>query len=99
MFVSGQGGLDPANGKLADNVADQTRQTMENIKAILAEFGLDFSNVVRCGIFLTDMNEWSDMNQVYGSYFTADPPARTTVGVSALPVREMKVEIDAVAER
>jgi 2-iminobutanoate/2-iminopropanoate deaminase len=99
VFVSGQGGVDPGTGKLADNVAEQTRQTMENIRAILGEFGLDLSNVIRCGIFLTDMNEFSDMNQVYASYFSADPPARTTVGVAALPVREMKVEIDAVAER
>jgi 2-iminobutanoate/2-iminopropanoate deaminase len=98
IFISGQGGVD-ANGAFAVSIEDQTRQTMENLKTILAEFGLDFSNVIRSGVFLLDMGEFAAMNKVYASYFESDPPARTTIGVAALPLAAMKVEIDMVAAR
>lgn len=98
VFISGQGGVDSA-GTFEESIEVQTRQTMENLKAILAEFGLDFSHVVKTGIFLIDMGEWVAMNKVYASYFEGDPPARTTIGVAALPVAEMKIEIDMVAAR
>ena len=98
VFISGQGGVD-SNGSFAESIEDQTRRTMENLKTILAEFGLDFSHVVRTGIFLMDMGEFAAMNKVYASYFDGDPPARTTIGVAALPLAPMKIEIDMVAAR
>lgn len=72
---------------------------MENLRAILGEYGLDFSHVVKASIFLTDMGDFAAMNGVYATYFDSDPPARTTVAVAALPLPEMKIEIDMVAAR
>lgn len=72
---------------------------MENLKAVLAAVGLDFSHVIKTSIFLIDMADFAAMNAVYAEYFEADPPARTTVAVAALPRQEMKVEIDMVAAR
>jgi 2-iminobutanoate/2-iminopropanoate deaminase len=99
LFISGQGGIDPAGGGLADSIEDQTRQTMENLRGILAEVGLDFSHVVKTSIFLLDMGDFAAMNAVYASYFQSDPPARTTVAAAALPLPKMKIEIDMVAAR
>ena len=99
IFLAGQGAIDPGGGAFPESIEDQTRRTMENLKAVLAEVGLDFSHVIKTSIFLIDMGEFAAMNEVYGSYFEADPPARTTVAVAALPRPEMKVEIDMVAAR
>lgn len=97
VFLSGQIPLDPATGEIvAGDVAAQTEQVMKNLSAVLAEAGLSFANVVRCGIFLTDLGDFGKMNEVYARYFPKDPPARATVQVSALP-RGSKVEIDAIA--
>ncbi len=97
VFVSGQAGRDPITGHLADDVEAQTEQTLRNIAAILEAAGSSLSRVVRCGVFLVDMNEFSQMNAVYSRVFGNHRPARTTVEVSGLPGEGLRVEIDAVA--
>jgi 2-iminobutanoate/2-iminopropanoate deaminase len=99
VFLSGQGAINPQGGGFADSIEDQTRQTMENLRAVLGEQGLDFSHVVKASIFLVDMGDFAAMNNIYATYFDSDPPARTTVAVAALPLPEMKIEIDLVAAR
>jgi 2-iminobutanoate/2-iminopropanoate deaminase len=96
-FLSGQIALDPKTGELvgADAVS-QAEQVMKNLRAVLFAGGLDFSHVVRCTIYLTDLAEFAQVNEVYGRHFIGAPPARATVQVSALP-RGAKVEIDAIA--
>jgi 2-iminobutanoate/2-iminopropanoate deaminase len=93
LYISGQICIDPANGELNNkDLATETRQVMENLKAILAEAGTDFSSVLKTTIFLTDMHRFGEVNEIYGSYFTTDFPARETVQVSALP-KFVNVEI------
>jgi 2-iminobutanoate/2-iminopropanoate deaminase len=97
LFISGQVAKDPATGNLMmTDIQSETRQVMENIKAILAAGGFSFSQVVKTTIFLTDMKNFSAMNDVYGSYFTGEFPARETVQVSALPLG-VNVEISMIA--
>ncbi|MBL9039844.1 MAG: RidA family protein [Archangium sp.] len=97
VVCSGQIPLDPATGELVTgDIRAQTERVMLNLKAVLAAAGVDFSHVVRCGIFLVDMNDFSAVNEVYGRYFPEAPPARATVAVAALP-RGARVEIDALA--
>ncbi|MCY1032623.1 RidA family protein [Corallococcus sp. BB11-1] len=96
-FLSGQIPLDPKTMEMVPgDVVAQAERVMENLKAVLAASGLDFSHVVRCTIFLTDLGDFAKVNEVYGRAFTGAPPARATVQVSALP-RGAKVEIDAIA--
>ncbi|HVG59930.1 MAG TPA: RidA family protein [Hyalangium sp.] len=96
-FLSGQIPLDPKTMEMVQgDAATQTEQVMKNLKAVLAAAGLDFSHVVRCTIFLTDLGDFAKVNEVYGRSFTNAPPARATVQVAALP-RGAKVEIDAIA--
>ena len=96
-FLSGQIPLDPRTGEIiAGDVAAQTERVMENLKAVLAAAGLDFSHVVRCTIFLIDLADFARMNEVYGRYFQGPPPARSTVQVAGLP-RGALLEIDAIA--
>ena len=96
-FLSGQIPLDPATGQVVEgDVVAQTERVMKNLEAVLAAGGLTFAHVVRCTIFLQDMNDFAKVNEVYGRYFPANPPARATVQVAALP-RAVKVEIDAIA--
>jgi len=96
-FLSGQIPLDPATGQMIDgDVVAQTERVMENLKAVLAAGGLTFANVVRCTIFLQDMNDFARVNELYARCFPSNPPARATVQVAALP-RGAKVEIDAIA--
>jgi 2-iminobutanoate/2-iminopropanoate deaminase len=97
VFVSGQAGRDPHTGALADDVEAQTEQALKNVRAILEAAGSGLSQVVRCGVFLTDIREFQKMNQVYARTFGAHRPARTTVEVSSLPGEGLRVEIDAVA--
>jgi len=98
VFVSGQGAIDPATGELAGlDVATQTEQVFRNIEAILKAAGTDLSHVLRCGVFLVDMRDFTAMNEVYARVFRDHRPARTTVAVSALPHAGLRVEIDAVA--
>ncbi len=97
LFVSGQIPLDPESGQMtATDVVAQTNQVMENLKAILECEGLAFADVVKTTIFLTDLTDFSRVNEAYGAYFESDPPARATVQVAALP-KGARVEIEAVA--
>jgi len=96
-FLSGQIPLDYSTMELVQgDVVAQTEQVMKNLEAVLKAAGLDFSHVVRCTIFLTDLADFTRVNEVYGRYFPSAPPARATVQVAALP-RGSKVEIDAIA--
>jgi 2-iminobutanoate/2-iminopropanoate deaminase len=96
-FLSGQIPLDPKTGEMVQgDVAIQTERVMENLKGVLAAAGLGFGNVVRCTIFLADMNDFARVNEVYARYFTDAPPSRATVQVAGLP-RGSRVEIDAIA--
>ena len=97
VFVSGQVGLDPATGQfVAGGVQEQTARVMENLKAILEAAGASFSHVVKTTVFLKDMNDFTAMNEVYARYFTAAPPARSTVQAARLP-KDALVEIDVIA--
>jgi 2-iminobutanoate/2-iminopropanoate deaminase len=97
LFLSGQIPLDPRSMELVQgDISAQTQRVMENLKAVLAAAGLDFTHVVRCTIFCTDLADFAKINEVYGKFFPADPPSRATVQVAALP-KGAKVEIDAIA--
>jgi 2-iminobutanoate/2-iminopropanoate deaminase len=97
LYISGQICLDPHTGNLKNrDIQDETHQVMQNLKAILAEAGMTFSNVVKTTIFITDMNKFSELNEIYGKYFSGDFPARETVQVSALP-KFVNVEISMIA--
>lgn len=97
LFISGQVCIDPATGELKNkDVQEETHQVMHNLKAILAEAGMTFSNVVKTTIFITDMNRFSEINEVYGKYFDGHFPARETVQVSALP-KFVNIEISMIA--
>ena len=99
LFISGQVCIDAATGQLKNkDLQEETHQVMNNLKAILGEAGLEFSNVVKTTIFLTDMNRFSEVNEIYGQYFEKDFPARETVQVSALP-KFVNVEISMIAVR
>jgi 2-iminobutanoate/2-iminopropanoate deaminase len=97
LFVSGQIPLNPANGEVTGaTISEQSRQVLENIKAILSSAGYSIKDVVKTTCYLTDMNEFPKMNEVYATYFIENPPARATIGVSKLP-KGVLVEIDAIA--
>jgi 2-iminobutanoate/2-iminopropanoate deaminase len=97
IFVSGQTAFDPASGKAMEGeTAKQTERTLENVKAILQAAGSSLDRVVKVGVFLKDMNDFTAMNEVYALYFPANPPARTTVEVARLP-RDFLVEMDVIA--
>jgi len=97
IFLSGQVAIIPATGELATaDIKTETKQVMENIKAVLTEAGIDFSHIVKTTIFLKDMASFADVNEVYGSYFTAQYPARETVAVAGLP-KNVNVEISVTA--
>jgi 2-iminobutanoate/2-iminopropanoate deaminase len=97
IFVSGQGGTDPATGKLADDVESQTEQCLTNVQAILRAGGSDLQHVLRCGVFLIDMKEFQRMNAVYSRMFGDHRPARTTIQAAGLPGDGLRVEIDCIA--
>lgn len=97
LFISGQICIDPSTGTLKNkDVQEETHQVMHNLKAILSEAGMDFSNVVKASIFIIDMHEFGAINEVYGKYFESEFPARETVQVSALP-KFVNVEISMIA--
>ena len=97
LFASGQIAFDPATGELVlASIQAETKQVMENIKAILEEAGIHFGHIVKTTIFLSDMQLFAEVNEVYGSYFKADFPARETVAVKTLP-RNVNVEISVTA--
>lgn len=98
LYISGQIPIDPATGKLVEgDIKKETKQSMENLKAILEEAGLSFDHVVKTSIFIKDMHQFSEINEVYGTYFNADTaPARETVEVANLP-KFVNVEISMIA--
>ena len=97
VFVSGQIPLNPATGELVTTgIKDEAVMVMENIKAILTEAGIGFGNIVKTSIFLTDMQSFAQVNEVYGTYFTDQFPARETIQVAALP-KNVNVEISVIA--
>ncbi len=97
LFLSGQVPLDPATGELVgEDAAAQAARVLENIGAILRAAGMDYADVVKTTIFLTDLRDFAAVNEVYARYFSERPPARSTVQVSALP-KGARVEIEAIA--
>jgi 2-iminobutanoate/2-iminopropanoate deaminase len=96
VFCSGQTPLDPETGQLVEgSIGDQTRRCLENLAVVAAAAGAQLSDAVRMGIYVTDMSTFNEVNEAYGAYFQTDPPARSTVGVAALPLGA-DVEIDAI---
>ncbi|HXT87112.1 MAG TPA: RidA family protein [Verrucomicrobiae bacterium] len=97
IFISGQVAFDPSTGNLLEgDIAAQTDRVMKNLKAIVEAAGSTLDKVVKTTVFLKDMNEFTKMNEVYGKYFAAAPPARATVEVARLP-RDVRVEIELIA--
>ncbi|MCX7977953.1 MAG: RidA family protein [Bdellovibrionaceae bacterium] len=97
LFCSGQIAIRPeTNEVLCGSVEEQTEQVLKNIKAVLAAAGMTFENIVKTTIFLTDMNDFAKVNEIYARAFTSAPPARSTVAVSALP-KGVNVEIEVIA--
>lgn len=101
LFASGQIGLDPATGQLVPGgIAAQTTRVLENIKAVLAQAGLDMVHVVKTTVFLKSMSDFTSMNEIYATYFAPHgvvPPARSTVAVAALP-KDALIEIEVIAK-
>ncbi len=96
LYTAGQVAIDPASGQLLQgDIEVQTRQVMNNLKAIIEQAGGTMQEVVKTTVFLKDMNEFGSMNEVYGEFFPSNPPARSTVEVARLP-KDFKVEIDAI---
>jgi 2-iminobutanoate/2-iminopropanoate deaminase len=97
VFISGQTPLDPSTGKLVEgSIGDMTRQCLENLAVVAREAGTDLAgDAVRMAIYLTDLGRFQEVNEAYAAFFAADPPARTTIGVAALPLGA-EVEIDAI---
>ncbi|TZF86113.1 RidA family protein (plasmid) [Pedobacter sp. BS3] len=99
LYVSGQIAINTTSGELVTgNIEAETEQVMKNIDAILREAGYSFSDIIKTTIFLSNMNLFAQVNEIYGSYFTADFPARETVAVAGLP-KNVNVEISVVAYR
>ncbi len=99
VFLSGQVAIDPVSGRLVqDSIEAETHRVMQNLKAVLAAAGLDFSHVVKTTIFLSDMGYFPEVNAVYAGYFSSPYPARETVQVAALPLKA-RVEISMIAVR
>jgi 2-iminobutanoate/2-iminopropanoate deaminase len=99
LFVSGQIPMVPATGEIVTSgIQDETRKVLENVQAILTEAGMDFSHVLKSTIFITDMAQFAQINEVYAQFFTANEPARETVQVAGLP-RGVNVEISVIAAK
>ncbi len=97
LFISGQVALKPGTGELANaDIIEETHQVMKNLKSILSEAAMGFNNVVKTTIFLSDMNLFGQVNEIYGKYFDSDFPARETVAVKGLP-KNANVEISMIA--
>jgi 2-iminobutanoate/2-iminopropanoate deaminase len=99
VFVSGQIPLDPATGMLVEgDIRVQTRRVLQNVHAVLQDAGSSLAHVVKTTVFLADMNDFAAMNEVYGEFFTHDPPARSAIQVAALP-KGAQVEVEVIALR
>ena len=97
LYISGQIPLNPETMNIiSDNITEQTHQCLKNIDAILHAAGYTLNHVVKCGIFLNDMTDFSEVNEIYGQYFNEQKPARSCVQVARLP-RDVKIEIEAIA--
>lgn len=97
VFFSGQLGIDPKTGALCgDTCAEQTKQILKNLDALLSSRNLTAANVVKTTVYLTDMNNFAEMNTAYAEYFSFEPPARSCIGVTALPMNAL-VEIEMIA--
>lgn len=97
LFISGQIPLDPVTGEVVyGGIEMQTRQVLSNLQGILQKEGLGFANAVKTTVFLQDMNDFAAMNKIYAEFFTAEPPARSTIQVARLP-RNVAVEIEMIA--
>ncbi len=99
VFISGQVAIDPDGGPTPEDVSDQARLVMENLARIVGDLGLGLDDVVKTTIFLADIADFGAVNEVYGSYFTGPPPARSTVQAGALPAPQFKVEIELIVAR
>ena len=96
VFLSGQTPIDPNTGSLVEgSIGDQTRRCLDNLAVVAAAAGASLEDAVRMGIYVTDISTFKEVNEAYGTYFPSDPPARSTIGVAALPLGA-DVEIDAV---
>ena len=99
VIPSGQLPIDPATGAFAaSDIAGQTRQSLKNVQAVLAQAGLGMENIIKTTVFLKDMNDFAAMNEVYAAFFPSQPPARSAVEVARLP-KDALVEIEAIAVR
>jgi len=98
VFVSGQLPINPETGEVIESLEPATRQVLTNLQTVLEENGLSLEDVVKTTIFLTDMADFAAVNEIYAGFFPKEPPARSTVGVSALP-KNVPLEIEAVAVR
>ncbi|MFO7152838.1 MAG: RidA family protein [Bacillota bacterium] len=99
LFASGQIAINPATGEIVEGgIEAQTKQVMENVKNILQAAGMDFSNVVKTTVFITNMNDFAKVNEIYATYFTENPPARSCVEVSKLPKGAL-IEVEVIAHR
>lgn len=97
LFISGQIAIDPVTNQLiVGGIQDEAKQVMKNLEAVLTSAGFTFENVVKTSIFLSDMNHFAEVNEIYGSYFNSDFPARETVAVLGLP-KNVNVEISVIA--
>ena len=97
LYTSGQIAINPQTNELEiEDIRNETKLVMENLKALLVEAEMDFSHVIKCSIFISDMSNFSQINEVYGTYFSANFPARETVEVACLP-KNVNVEISAIA--
>lgn len=97
LYTSGQIAINPETGELEiEDIKSETKLVMENLRAVLLEANMDFENIVKCSIFISDMNNFTQINEVYGTFFTDNFPARETVEVSCLP-KNVNVEISAIA--
>lgn len=98
LFLSGQIGIDPETGTLVEGLAAQTHQIIKNISAVLEEAGADLADIVKTTIFLTDIEDYKQVNEIYGSYFSEHKPARSAVAVAALPAGAL-IEIECIARK
>ena len=99
LYISGQIPMDPYSGEIiSGGIKEETNQVMKNISAILETANMKMSDIDKCSIFISDMNDFQDINEIYGAYFNENPPARETVEVARLP-KDVRVEISAIASK
>ena len=97
LFTSGQVGINPENGQVADNIEGQARQVLQNVKAVIEAGGATMNDVVKTAVFVKNMDDFAKVNEIYAEFFTEPYPARSCVEVARLP-KDMLVEIEAIAE-